>query len=136
MRENLLRIIGIFVVLIGILVLGTTTTKAQTSTVDGEWNASMNTPGGVREFKIVFKVEGEKLTGTVKRSAGDVPLAGKIKDNDIEFNYTVKYNGNDLTISMTGKVDGNSIKGTVFFGESGQQDEWGAKRAESKPSSK
>jgi hypothetical protein len=47
---------------------------AQTSPVVGEWAASMNTPGGARPFGLLFKVEGEKLTGTVKRASGDVPL--------------------------------------------------------------
>ena len=88
----------------------------------------MNTPGGVRNFKLVFTVDGEKLTGTVKRAAGDVPLVGTIKGSDLQFAYSIKYGDGDLTISMTGKVDGDSISGTVSFGESGQQDEWSAKR--------
>ena len=104
---------------------------AQTATVAGEWDAAMNTPGGVRNFKIVFKVDGEKLTGTVKRSAGDVPLEGTIKGNDVQFTYTVNYNGNDLAISMTGKLDGDTIKGTVNFGGAAE-DEWSAKRAAAK----
>ena len=105
---------------------------AQTSTVTGEWDAAMNTPGGVRNFKIVFKADGEKLTGTVKRTAGDVPLEGTIKGNDVQFAYTINYNGNDLTISMTGKLDGDSIKGTVSF-NGGSEEEWTAKRAVAKP---
>ena len=105
---------------------------AQTSTVAGEWDAAMNTPGGVRNFKIVFKADGEKLTGTVKRSAGDVPLEGTIKGNDVQFAYTINYNGNDLVISMTGKLDGDSIKGTVSF-NGAAEDEWSAKRAAAKP---
>ena len=120
------------VLLMGFVLINPGQINAQAKSIDGEWNAAMNTPGGVRNFKIVFKVEGEKLTGTVKRSAGDVPLVGTIKGNDLQFTYSVKYNENDLTISMTGKVDGDSISGTVTFGESGQQDQWSAKR-EAKP---
>ena len=106
--------------------------NAQSSTVTGDWDAAMNTPGGVRNFKLVFKADGEKLTGTVKRAAGDVPLAGTIKGNDVQFSYTINYNGNDLTISMTGKLDGDSIKGTVSF-NGGSEEEWSAKRAVAKP---
>jgi len=96
--------------------------------VEGEWDGSLNTPGGARPVKLVFKVDGEKLTGTAKRSNGDVPLAGTIKGSDIAFSYTVNYNGNDLTLTFTGKVSGDNISGTVSFG--GQaEDSWSAKRA-------
>ena len=112
----------------GFLLFGANQTHAQTTTIAGEWNAAMNTPGGVRNFKLVFTVDGEKLTGTVKRASGDVPLEGTIRGNDLQFAYSIRYNDNDLTISMTGKLDGDTIKGTVSFGESGQQDEWSAQR--------
>jgi hypothetical protein len=117
---------------IGLFFAGANHALAQSSTIAGEWDAAMNTPGGVRNFKIVFKVEGEKLTGTVKRTAGDVPLEGTIKGSDVQFTYTVNYNGNDLPIAMTGKLDGDTIKGTVNFGGSAE-DEWSAKRAATKP---
>ena len=112
---------------IGILVIGAGSTFGQKSPVAGEWDGSLNTPGGARPMKLVFKVDGEKLTGTVKRSSGDLPLQGTVKGSDISFNYTVNYNGNDLTLMFTGKVSGDSITGIVSFG--GQaEDSWGAKR--------
>ena len=46
------------------LVFGTGS-SAQTSSVAGEWAASMSTPGGARPFGIVLMVDGEKLSGTV-----------------------------------------------------------------------
>lgn len=101
---------------------------AQTSPAAGEWDAAMNTPGGVRNFKLAFKVEGEKLTGTVGRESGSLPLSGTAKGNDVQFSYTVNYNGNDLVLTMTGKITGNDIKGTVSFGGMAE-DEWTAKRA-------
>ena len=100
----------------------------QGAKVAGEWDGSINTPGGARPVKLVFKVDGEKLTGSAKRSSGDVPLTGTVKGSDISFSYTVSYNGNDLTLLFTGKVSGDSISGTVSFG--GQaEDSWSAKRA-------
>src|SRR5687767_15162429 len=101
-------------------------TGAQTS-VAGEWAASMNTPGGARPFGLMFKVDGEKLTGTVKRSSGDVPLTGTIKGKEISFAYTINYNGNDLTLSFNGKVEGDSMSGTVSFGGNAEES-WSAKR--------
>ncbi len=102
--------------------------NAQSPNVDGEWDAAMNTPGGVRNFKIKFKAEGEKLTGVVGRDSGSLPLTGTIKGSDVQFSYTVNYNGNDLVLTMTGKVAGDSIVGTVSFGGMAE-DEWSAKRA-------
>lgn len=101
---------------------------AQSSPAAGEWDAAMNTPGGVRNFKLTFKVDGEKLTGTVGREAGSLPLTGTAKGSDVQFSYTVNYNGNDLVLTMTGKISGDDIKGTVSFGGMAE-DEWTAKRA-------
>lgn len=121
------RVIITSVFAIGLFLVGAGTMAAQSTSVAGEWDASMNTPGGAHPFKLVFKVDGEKLTGTVKRSNGDVALEGTIKGSDISFSYTITYNDHDLQLSFTGKVTGDNISGTVSFG--GQaDDEWGAKR--------
>ncbi|HQR35164.1 MAG TPA: hypothetical protein PLK30_20670 [Blastocatellia bacterium] len=101
---------------------------AQSAAIAGEWDAAMNTPGGTRNFKIKFKVDGDKLTGEVGRDTGSLPLTGTVKGNDIQFSYTVKYNDNDLVLTMTGKVDGDNIAGTVSFGGMAE-DSWSAKRA-------
>ncbi len=95
--------------------------QATAPTIAGEWNASMNTPGGARAFGLVFKVDGEKLTGTVKRDAGDVPLEGTVKGKTVTFSYSVNYNGNALLLTMTATVAGDTMKGTVSFG--GQADD-------------
>ncbi len=121
------KLIAVAAVAIGLFLVGAGDTRAQTSSVAGDWDASMNTPGGARPFHLIFKVDGEKLTGTAKRTNGDVPIAGAVKGSDISFSYTINYNGNDITLSYTGKVTGDSISGTVSFG--GQaEDEWSAKR--------
>ena len=100
--------------------------------VAGEWDAVFNTPGGPQPLKLIFKVDGEKLTGTAKRSRGGVALAGTVKGDDIAFSYSVDYNGNSVTLYFTGKVKGDAISGTVSFNESAS-DEWSAKRSAAKP---
>jgi hypothetical protein len=120
------KLIFMSVLAIGLLFVGAGQMSAQTS-VAGEWDASMNTPGGPRPFKLVFKVEGEKITGTAKRANGDVPVAGTIKGDEVSFNYTIDYNGNAVTVSFTGKVKGDAMSGTVYFNENAS-DEWSAKR--------
>lgn len=107
------------------------TSAAAAQSIAGEWDAQMNTPGGVRTFKLVFTVSGDTLTGTVKRDAGDVPLVGTIKGNAVRFTYYVTYNGNPLALTMTATVDGDSMTGTVNMGGEAE-DEFSAKRASAK----
>lgn len=133
MKKKLL--LSIFTV--GLLVACAGLASAQTASVAGEWDAAMNTPGGTRNFKLVFTVDGEKLSGTAKRDTGDLPVTGTIKGDKITFSYTVNYNGNDLTLYFAGTVKGDEISGDVTFGESGQGDSWSAKRVKvDKPKSK
>ncbi len=104
---------------------------AAQKSVEGEWDGVFNTPGGARPFKFVLKVDGEKLTGTAKRSSGDVPLTGTIRGSDINFSYTINYNGNAVTLTYTGKVNGDSMSGTLMFNET-DGGEWSAKRTAAK----
>lgn len=111
---------------LALLMTVTTVALAQTSPAAGEWDVALNTPGGVRNFTVALKVDGEKLTGEIKQNK--TPLTGTAKGNDVQFTYTVKYMDNDLAITMTGKVTGDTMKGTVSFGGFAE-DEWSAKRA-------
>ena len=112
---------------IGLALLGSIGIAAQSSSVAGEWDASMNTPGGPRPIKLILKVDGEKLTGTAKRASGDVAITGTIKGDDIAFGYTIDYNGSAVTLTFTGKVKGDSMYGSVQFNDA-TGDEWSAKR--------
>ena len=88
--------------------------NAQTAlSVAGEWNASMNTPGGTREFKVIFAQKGDSLSGTVKRATGDVPLKGSVKGSDVTFEYTIDYGGSAITLVVTAKVTGDDMKGAI-----------------------
>lgn len=113
------------------MMFAATAALGQKSSVAGEWDGSFDTPGGARPFKLVFVVDGEKLTGTAKRSSGDVPLTGTIKGDVINFSYTINYGGNDLTLIYSGKVTGDSMSGTVSFGGNAEES-WSAKRAPAK----
>ena len=96
--------------------------------VAGMWDATYSTPGGPRSFKIVFASDGEKLTGTIRREAGDSPLAATMKGSAVTFSYTILYNENPITLTVAAKVDGETMKGTVDFG-GGATEEFSAKRA-------
>jgi hypothetical protein len=121
------RILFLGIIAIGLLGIHVSGVNAQSKTVDGEWDASMNTPGGPVAMKMTFKVDGEKLTGKVKSERGELAFTGTIKGSDINFSYDVDYNGNNFTLSYAGKVTGDTMGGTVSFGGYGE-DQWNAKR--------
>jgi len=96
-------------------------TPAAAQSAAGEWNAQMNTPGGVREFKVLIQVTGDSLSGTVKRPAGDVPLSGRIKGDQVTFAYTIDYGGNALVLTVTATLAGDAMKGSIDFGGNAQE---------------
>lgn len=128
---NMKNILFSSIFVLGLALVFAGVSSAQ-KTVAGEWDAQFNTPGGPQPLKLIFKVDGEKLSGTAKRSRGDIALTGTVKGDDIMFSYTIDYNGNPVTLTFTGKVKGDAITGTVSFNDSAS-DEWSAKRAADKP---
>jgi hypothetical protein len=119
------RIVSMLAVLLGLFLAGAANAAPAVS-VDGEWDVVYNTPGGPRNFKLVLNVDGEKLSGTAKRPAGDVPVEGTIKGESISFAFTIIYGGNPLTLSFSGRVSGDKMSGTVIIGST--QEDWSASR--------
>lgn len=97
------------------------TTALSAQSVAGNWDASYNTPGGPRAFKVVLIQDGEKLTGTVKREQGDSPLVGTAKGDSVKFIYQIEYNGNKLDMTVAAKVTADSMKGIVDFAGQAQE---------------
>ncbi len=88
-------------------------TTAAAQSVTGEWDGSMNTPGGPRPIRVFLKQDGEKLTGTVKRESGDVPLQGTIVGSAVKFSYSIIYGGNPIAMSVNATLAGEEMKGQV-----------------------
>jgi hypothetical protein len=82
--------------------------------VNGKWTAQVPGRGGqTREQTFNFKVEGDKLTGTVSGMQGDNPISdGKVSGDEISFTVKISFNGNDVTLLYKGKVSGDEIKMT------------------------
>ena len=97
----------------------------------GKWIAQVpGRDGQTRETTFNFKVEGDKLTGTMSGRQGDVPLAdGTVKADDIAFTVTLNFQGNDVKLDYKGKVAGDEIKMTRHRQGSDQTAEFTAKRA-------
>ncbi|MCI0660841.1 MAG: hypothetical protein L0220_07180 [Acidobacteria bacterium] len=100
--------------------------------VTGKWVAQVPRQGGeTRETTFNFKVEGEKVTGTMSGFQGDVPISdGKISADDISFKVKISFNNNEVTFLFTGKVSGDEIKFTrTREGGNNPGTEFTAKRA-------
>jgi hypothetical protein len=105
------------------------TTSAAAQSVSGAWDGSMNTPGGARPVILTLVQDGEKLTGTVKRPTGDVPLEGTIKGSEVKFRYMITYGGNPIAMAVTATLTGaNDMKGSVNIADQ-VNEEFTAKRA-------
>lgn len=112
----------LFTVAVASVISITSASTLTAQSVAGDWNASYNSPGGPIAFKLALVVDGEKLTGTVKRTAGDSPLTGTVKGDSVRFSYTIKYGDNDLLLTVVAKVTaGTVMKGMVDFAGQAQE---------------
>ena len=105
----------------------------------GNWKWSMMGGGGggggtPRESKATFKVEGDKLTGTVVGGRNNTESAieeGTFKDGTVAFQVTREGNNGKRVTKYSGKLSGDTITGTVEFtgGQGGGMPrEWKAER--------
>lgn len=69
--------------------------------IEGTWKAKMQGPNGDMELTFVFKMAGEKLTGTVKSPNGDIEITNT-NVNGKEFSFDVSFN--DMTIKHKGTL--------------------------------
>lgn len=92
---------------------------ASAADVNGKWKAEYQTPDGQTRTSIMtFKVDGDKLTGTVASQRGEAQISdGKVSGDEISFSVVRNFNGNEFKMQYKGKVEGNTIKFNVSFGE-------------------
>ncbi len=89
--------------------------------IDGKWKGNLASPNGDLETTMVFKVAGEKLTGTVTNMYGEEQIAeGSVKGDDV--NFVVNAGGGQFKILYKGKITGEHIKFHVVIGEFGEGD--------------
>jgi hypothetical protein len=101
---------------------------AQTS-VAGNWDVTINSPQGANTSLVVFKQDGDKISGVFKGRAGELPFeGGTLTGNELKFSFTINTQGMQLPITLTGKVEGETMSGKADFGGFAEGD-WTAKRA-------
>jgi hypothetical protein len=102
--------------------------SAQT-TVAGNWDVTINSPQGANTSLVVFKQDGDKVSGVLKGRGGELPFeGGTLTGNDLKFSFTINTQGMALPITLTGTVAGDTMTGKADFGGFAEGD-WTAKRA-------
>lgn len=98
-------------------ILALVATVAFAADISGKWTAETTTQRGTQTTTFDFKVDGNKLTGTVGGGRGNpVEIAdGKIDGDNVSFTVTRTMGGGGQSFKQTytGKVSGNEIKFTV-----------------------
>ncbi len=89
--------------------------------INGQWKGSLASPNGDLETTMVFKVAGDKLTGTVTNMYGEEQISeGSVKGDDV--NFIVNAGGGQFKIIYKGKITGEDIKFHVVIGDLGEGD--------------
>ena len=107
--------------------------SALAADVSGKWKSEFQTADGQKVQNVfTFKVDGEKLTGTVYSSLADAEAKieeGEVKGDAISFAITRNLGGSDARFQYKGKVAGDEIKFVVSIGgPDGMRVEMTAKR--------
>jgi hypothetical protein len=102
------------VLLLSVCVILASFAAAMAGDLNGKWIAQVpGRDGQTRETTFNFKVEGDKLTGTVSGRQGDTAISdGKISGDDLSFTVVMNFQGNEVKLLYKGKVAGEEIKFT------------------------
>ncbi len=87
--------------------------NAQKIDITGQWEMTVESPGGQMVVTADYKQDGETLTGKHVSEMGEAPLKGTVKGADIEYTVTLDMGGQQMAIVHKAKVDGDTIKGSA-----------------------
>lgn len=109
------------------------TALAAQAGINGTWAFVMDSEMGQVTATVMFKADGEKVTGDMKLPDGRVwPVTdGTLKEGVVKFVVTrQRPDGSAMAYSMTGKLAGDVITGTASADMGGQTVElpWSMKR--------
>ena len=95
----------------------------------GKWQMTLEMEVGTSSPVLVFKHEGERLTGSYTGRYGEYPLVGKVDGRKLEFVVTINAEGTETRMSFTGELTpaGDVVKGNAELGGMGAAT-WLAKR--------
>ena len=96
--------------------------------VSGTWQFAVETSQGAGTPTVVFRQDGEKLTGTFHSQIfGEVKIAGSVKANAIEFGFEGEAGGQKIKVSYRGTIEGpTAMKGTAVYAGYDDKATWSA----------
>jgi len=102
----------------------------------GTWKWHVTNPDGQsHEITIIFKLQGQALTGAVIKSSGTTAITnGVLKGDQVSFQTIRAARNGKSTTTYTGKFSGDTIKGRVEIDASGKKlsADWEIKRETAK----
>lgn len=90
--------------------------------VTGTWAFEVQTDNGTGTPTLVFKQDGEKITGTYSsQMIGEAQLAGTVKGQAIEFVVAANVQGMAIELTFSGTLETkDAMKGKVSFAGMGE----------------
>ena len=80
--------------------------------IDGTYNTTVQTPMGPQAGKLIFKTEGNTLTGVSEGMMGADPIqSGIVNGDEFEFMVETKTPMGPIKVTIKGKVEGDKISG-------------------------
>jgi hypothetical protein len=99
---------------------------------NGTWKYTVMAPDGQKfDVTATLKLEGDKLTGAVKRGDMETKIEdGKFKDGEVSYKVTRERDGQKFVVTYKGKITGDTLKGKIMVKVMDQDIEidWDAKR--------
>lgn len=99
--------------------------------VAGKWQTSLEMEVGTASIVLVFRQDGEKITGTYTGRYGEYPLVGKVAERKIDFVVTIVAEGTETKMYFEGEItdtpQGLLLKGVADLGGMGEAG-WTARR--------
>lgn len=109
----------LFVTVHGNTTLEFVTAPPAANPITGLWKIASKMPNGLlREATLDLKVNGGKLSGTLRSDRGVAPItSGEVRGNEISFTILRKGNNDEISVRYSGSLDGDRLYLKMFFGD-------------------
>jgi hypothetical protein len=85
--------------------------------VTGTWSFEVTTDYGTGNPTVVFKQDGETVTGQYSGNYGQAALTGTIKGKELTFSYDMATENGTFHVSYAAIVDKDTMKGTMSIAD-------------------
>ena len=98
-------------------------------TIDGTWDAVLDSPMGARHARLRLDSDGDRLSGELVEATSAMNVAGSLHGETFELVAAPNSPSGLVRITLYGRVSGSHITGDVEFGDRGLGT-WSADRVE------